>query len=118
MSAVAGILNLDFRPVDRGLLGRMLECVPEWGSDAVRLWSNDFVGLGHRQLCTTEESWREMQPASNRRHSCWITFDGRIDNRDDLIDLLKPVSNQTGSITDVELFLYAYDAWGTECLKR
>jgi asparagine synthase (glutamine-hydrolysing) len=118
MSAIAGIYNLDKRPVDRHLLGRMLDCVPQWGSDAVRIWTDGFVGLGHRQLCTTEESLREVQPAHNRRRTAWITFDGRVDNREELVQSLRPRAANLISPTDVDLLLAAYEFWGTDCLEH
>ena len=117
MSGIAGVYHLDKKPIDRPLLGRMLECIPQWGSDAVRIWSDNYVGLGHRQLCTTEESLREVQPANNRAGTCWITFDGRVDNREELIKRLRNKFSKLQSATDVELVLCAYDIWGTECLK-
>ena len=76
------------------------------------MWSDGCIGLAHRQLASTEESLRERQPASNFARSCWITFDGRIDNREDLIRSLEvePV------LTDVDLVLESYERWGTDCL--
>lgn len=113
MSGIAGILHLDGRPVDGGLLRQMVECVPHRGGDGVDVWIRRSVGLAHRQLCSTEESLRESQPASNAARSCWVTFDGRIDNRGELIARL----HADPTLTDVELMLHAYERWDTGCLE-
>jgi asparagine synthase (glutamine-hydrolysing) len=118
VSGIAGIYHLDRRPVDPRALKGMLDCIPHQGSDAVRIWTDSFVGLGHRQLCTTEESARELQPANSRDGTCWITFDGRIDNREELIDRFKTTAGAVANCTDVELTLHAYEIWNIECLKH
>lgn len=112
MSGIAGIYHSDGRPVDSSLLCRMIDCVPHRGTDGVHVYSRGSVGLAHRQLCSTEESLREVQPASNSARSCWITLDGRIDNREDLIERL----DADDRFTDVDLLLLAYEKWGVDCL--
>jgi asparagine synthase (glutamine-hydrolysing) len=112
MSGIAGIYHTDGRPVDSSLLYRMIDCVPHRGADGIHVYAEGSVGLAHRQLCSTEESLRELQPASNPTRSCWVTFDGRIDNREELIDRLHGDSDST----DVDLMLRSYEQWGTGCL--
>lgn len=117
MSGIAGIFHFDQKPVDALLLQRMLDCIPHRGSDAVRHWIDGYIGLGHRQFCTTEESLCEVQPAKNQSGTCWVTFDGRIDNREELIDRLEHRVDERKPLTDVELLLHSYDVWGVDCLK-
>jgi len=45
-----------------------------------------------------------------------LTANARIDGRQELIEKLKPPVNQ--SPTDAELILYAYEAWGEDCVKH
>ncbi len=75
------------------------------------------VGLGHRKFCATEESLREAQPTPNHSRTCWITFDGRVDSRDELISRLGARVEKSDFPTDVDLLMAAYEVWGTECLK-
>jgi asparagine synthase (glutamine-hydrolysing) len=118
MSGIAGVYHLDTdQRVSQELLKRMLDCVPHLGPDGARLWVDGFIGLGHRQLCTTEQSLRELQPAANRSGTCWITFDGRVDNREELIRRLTFITGRLEQPTDVDLVLCAYDTWGIACLK-
>ena len=47
-----------------------------------------------------------------------INADVRIDGRDELIDKLKAKLTVKESPTDVDLILYAYEAWGEDCVKH
>jgi asparagine synthase (glutamine-hydrolysing) len=115
VSGIAGIYHLDSRVVDRAVLRRMLDCMPNPDSD--RIWTRSFVGLGHSQFATTREAVNEIQPTTNRSGTCCVTFDGRVDNREELIHRLRPALGKLTTPTDVQLLLHAYDVWGTECLK-
>ena len=117
MSGIAGIYHLNGRPVDSGLLERMLECIAHRGPDGARIWIERGIGLGHRQFCTTEESLRELQPAGNHSGSCRVTMDGRIDNREELWLRLGIAHGKVADATDCDLLLWSYEQWGTECLK-
>lgn len=118
MSGIAGIYNLDGQPVDRKLLKRMTDVIAHRGADGEGRWANGSVGLGHRQLCTTEESYKGKQPLSNRSGTCWITCDGRVDNREELCTELADQGLPLEVPTDAELILQTYEIWGTECLKK
>lgn len=116
MSGLTAIFHADGRPVDGALLARMTRAVAHRGSDGGGLWSDGPVGLGHRLLFTTPESLSEAQPASDRSGQCRIVWDGRIDNRAELLAALGDA--ETCGTTDPELLLAAYLRWGTECLPR
>ncbi len=118
MSGIAGIFNLDGRPVDKALLESMSEAIAHRGPDEEAFWLQGSVGLAHRQLRTTPESLHEHQPTPRDNGDYVITCDGRVDNREELIRALEvhaPVDTET---SDAELILRAYKAWGTECVKR
>jgi len=52
MCGIAGIWNLDGRPVDRGELARFRDTLAHRGPDGAGAWYDDLagVGLGHRRL--------------------------------------------------------------------
>lgn len=77
-------------------------------------WVNEPVGLGHRLLCTTPESLSEKQPVTDERGECWLVWDGRLDNREEMIASLKAEARFPGGETDPELVLGAYCQWGAE----
>ena len=118
MSGIAGIFNLDGRPVDRELLGRMTDVIAYRGPDRGGIWSDGPVGLGHRMLCTTPESLRETQPLRDERADLCLVLDGRVDNRDELRGALLARGARPRDDTDAELVLRAYEVWGEECPKH
>ncbi|MEK7834195.1 MAG: asparagine synthetase B, partial [Acidobacteriota bacterium] len=118
MSGIAGIYNLDGRPVDPQLLRQMTDSLIFRGPDAQDIWLDGHIGFGHTMLRTTTESYREHQPCS-LDGQVWITADARIDGRVELIQKLQPkVRADLKSATDVELILHAYDVWGEACVEH
>ena len=118
MSGIAGIYNLDGRPVDRVLLERMTDVITHRGPDGCGHWLDGPVGLGHRMLYSTPESLHEKQPAALGTRELVITADARIDNRDELITSLLCNGKAREQVTDVELILRAYEKWGEQCPQR
>ena len=131
MSGIVGIIKLDGTPVDRDLLGRMTEFMSFRGPDAQEIWIDGNVGFGHTMLRTTFEAETEKQPLT-LDGKVWLTADARIDGRGPLIAELEAKletklriedrSSNNGSHSrlpnDAELILYAYRAWGEDCVKH
>lgn len=118
MSGIAGLFERDGAPVDRALLERMTAFQRFRGPDGSAVWSDGRVGLGHTLLKTTDEAEREHQPCSLDGR-VWITADARVDGRADLTDRLRGKGRDVAaSVTDPELILHAYHAWGENCLEH
>lgn len=115
MSGIAGIHNLDGRPVDRSRLQRMTDMMAYRGPDGIGCWIDGAVGLGHAMLHTTAESLREKQPLLDERSALCLTLDGRVDNRNELRVALQCKGLQPQADTDAELVLRAYECWGEDC---
>lgn len=109
MSAIGGIYNFDSEPVDPGLLLSIGRTLAAQAPDGGREVNVGAVGMVYRAFHTTSESRFESQPLiSPRGHVlCW---DGRVDNRDELISMLR--EDLSGSITDAAIVLAAYQRWG------
>ena len=116
MSGIAGIFNRDGRQPDRSLLDRMTERLADRGPDGIRIELHGPAGLVHCMLHTTPESAAERQPLWDRARRISLTLDGRIDNRSELIATLALAGS--GSVTDSELVLSAYQRWGEECAEH
>ena len=112
MSGIAGIYNLDGRPVDPTLLHRMTNAIAHRGPDGIHHWIDGSVGLGHCMLQTTPESLYEKQPVKDETGQLCLTLDGRVDNRDDLKASLEAKGARLRDDTDAELVLKAYEVWG------
>jgi asparagine synthase (glutamine-hydrolysing) len=115
MSAQAGVLFFDRRPVHAALPGRLRASMGRSGPDR----SNEYVEAGvvmvHAALDVTPEDPLERQPyASKRGHV--MTWDGRLDNRDDL--LLQLSREMQDDTTDVALAMAAYERWEEAGLAR
>jgi len=117
MSGIAGIYNLDGRPVDPALLMRMTDVISHRGPDGAGHWINGPVGLGHRMLHTTPESLHEQQPLTDETGNLCLTLDGRVDNREELIAALKAKGARLREDTDAEIILRAYEQWGEKCAE-
>ncbi|HEY9875190.1 MAG TPA: lasso peptide isopeptide bond-forming cyclase, partial [Candidatus Obscuribacterales bacterium] len=118
MSAIAGIYYLDNRTVDPADLKRMVDILAHRGSDGCNIWSEGSIGFGHRMLWTTPESLLETLPLVNDTGEIVITADARIDNRDELIAVLKISDRPVEKITDSQLILSAYEQWGENCPEQ
>jgi len=114
MSGISGIFNLDGSPVDRDLLRRMTERIRHRGPDRTGYWTSGPVGFGHQMFCTTPESLREQQPLANDSGTLCLTFDGRVDNREELRTALRSTDFHPRDDTDAELVLRAYECWGED----
>jgi asparagine synthase (glutamine-hydrolysing) len=115
MSALAGILYHDERPVpasDRATLTR--HCRP-LGPDGGGTFTAPGLILQSHIQTFDRLSAIERQPWTSPNGSV-ITWDGRLDNRD---DLLVAFHHTLGSdITDVALVAAAYDKWGIDACRR
>ena len=118
MSGIAGIYDLDGRPVDPALLRRMTDVIAHRGPDGVGHWVNGPVGLGHCMLHTTPESLHEKQPLLDETGNLCLTLDGRVDNRDELRAALEAKGARLRTDTDAELVLRAYECWGEKSPEK
>src|SRR5919205_2115669 len=115
MSALAGILNFGSgaAPVneyDLAKLGATLNSRgPDGGFDVAR----GNVGMSYRAFNTNRESRLEVQPLLSREGHM-LAWNGRLDNRDDLIRQLP----HTNPITDLSIVMAAYLKWEKDCFNR
>jgi len=88
------------------------------GPDGQRFWLDGPVGFGHALLKTTGDSGiHDQQPAHLEGLS--ITADVRLDSADQLKTQLKQMGRNLDSpVSDANLILYAYAAWGPNCVDR
>lgn len=114
MSSQVGIFYFDGRPIPeaverslRGVLG---------AHDVADRGSHRDAGLfiAHAMSELDELSLTERQPCVSQAGNV-LTFDGRIDNRDELVACLR--QQLAGHRTDSALALAAYEAWGEQGLS-
>jgi asparagine synthase (glutamine-hydrolysing) len=115
MSALGGTHYFDNRPVDLSSLTSLGEKLsshgPDGGSEAV----SGPVGMVYRAFHTNRESRLEKHPLVSRGGHI-LTWDGRLDNREEMISLLRQELN--GDRTDVAIAMAAYLKFGSDFLPR
>src|SRR5689334_14271672 len=115
MSGIAGVYNFQTRAVEPPPLLVLGSALSERGPDGGDGIIDGAVGMVYRAFHTNAESRREQQPllARSGHLLCW---DGRLDNRDELLPLLK--TELRGERTDVSIVLAAYQRWGADFLSH
>jgi asparagine synthase (glutamine-hydrolysing) len=114
MSIQAGIWNFDGRPIDRKLLADISDSLKHHGPDGESCHVDGSVALLYRPFHTTADSLRERQPYVSHRGFI-LTWDGRLDNRNELIPELR--SELDANPTDVAVIAAAFDHWETDCFR-
>lgn len=104
---------LEPEALDRAM-GRLAHRGPD-GSDTVRL---GHVALGHRHFWTLPEEVGERQPLALPDTPFTIVFDGRLDNREELLRGLDLGGEEGRRLSDAALALRAFARWGEGCLPR
>jgi asparagine synthase (glutamine-hydrolysing) len=115
MSAQAGVWNFDGKPVDQAFLGKLTSAIDKYGADGGKTYGTGSIALAHRAFHTTHESRLEHQPYSSARGNI-ITWDGRLDNREELIHEFR--EELTTVPTDVAIVAAAFEHWHTESFRR
>src|SRR6185369_15074318 len=115
MSAIGGIINFDGAPVDADLLTQMSANLQSYGPDGGGEVCRSSIGAVYRAFHTNVESRLERQPLISRT-GCILAWDGRLDNREELIALLREELSTDRS--DSAIVMAAYDKWGTAFPQR
>lgn len=117
MSGLTGFWNLDNTPGDPAIAATMAATLAHRGdAAAAALWCEGAVCLGAQVLRVTPESHQEQQPLAD---ACGhvLVFDGRLDNRNDILRALKS-ERPALDVPDPALVLAAWREWGEGCLAR
>jgi asparagine synthase (glutamine-hydrolysing) len=119
MNRIAGIFNFDHKPVEHADVVRMLNALKSQRRSKEHIWTEGFIGLGHTHAWDPGERTNGSFDAYPLPAGLQITFDGRIDNREDLLAILRPEWLMTASrITNETIVCAAYEKWGTQCPRR
>jgi asparagine synthase (glutamine-hydrolysing) len=106
MSVQAGIWNFDGKQADPSLVEGFSAALQQQGPDGESLYSEGPIALIYRPFHSTYESRREKQPYISQRGFV-ITWDGRLDNRDELVAEFR--SDLDGTAADIAIVASAFD---------
>src|SRR6266852_1242648 len=115
MSVQFGRWNFDGKPVDGDYLEKVSPLLAPYGPDDSGSYSKGNISILYRAFHTTKESRGETQPHVTESGTV-ITWDGRLDNRKELIRSLRDALTMNSK--DVSIVAAAYEEWGSACSAR
>jgi len=117
MCGIAGIINLNNKPVEESRIRLMMNKIKHRGPDDEGVFIDNNFGLGHVRLSIQDLSMAGHQPmfSNDKRYS--IIFNGEIYN---FIELRNELEEKYifKTKTDTEVILAAYQEWGEDCLNK
>ena len=115
MSVQFGRWNFDGRPCQPQHIEKVSSTLAVYGPDSNESHVQGGFAVLYRAFHTTKESHREKQPYVSSLGAI-ITWDGRLDNRKELLtDLGRPL---TADSPDLDIVAAAYEKWGADCFRR
>jgi asparagine synthase (glutamine-hydrolysing) len=115
MSVQFGIWNFDVRALNRDCMEKVsLRCSP-YGPDGCDSYSNSHISVHHWSFHVTRESRQETQPHATSSGAV-VTWDGRLDNRAEIVARLPKVINTDSP--DICVVAAAYEAWNMSCFAK
>jgi asparagine synthase (glutamine-hydrolysing) len=115
MSVQFGRWNFHGVPATPDYLASVRALVAPYGPDGEGRYCMGGVDLLYRFFHTTKESSQEQQPFVSRSGAV-INWDGRLDNREELVRKLN--GGVSIAETDVSIVAAAYDRWETGCFRK
>ncbi len=116
MNAIGGVYNFGDAPVANAVVGRLAGAAQLLLSGRRSSWCGRSIAF----TCASVQAGHcpgGAELVNDDRRRCVLVFDGRLDNRKELIAHLRcrGVGNETD---DAGLTLAAYEAWGVDCPSR
>ena len=118
MCGIAGIFNVDGRPVSPVTLRKMTDAIAHRGPDGEGFYIDSFIGLGHRRLAIIDLSHAGHQPMTSSCGDFSIAFNGEVYNFKELRRVLEDKGHRFISKTDTEVVLHSYMEWGPSCVEK
>jgi asparagine synthase (glutamine-hydrolysing) len=116
MCGIAGFVNRDGEPADRGVLARMTTTLVHRGPDGEGLYLDGPAALGHRRLSIIDLAGG-AQPMSNEDGTVWVTYNGELYNELELRRQLEARGHVYRTDSDTESLVHLYEEHGPEFVR-
>ncbi len=117
MCGIAGVVDLQARPVESSLVRRLCNVLAHRGPDDEGYYIKGPVALGQRRLAILDLAGGR-QPMSNEDGTVWVTFNGEIYNFRELRPRLEGLGHRFATRSDTEAIVHAYEQYGPACVKE
>jgi len=117
MTALAGLWRYDRKDVGSDCQ-RMLSSQALYGPDSCSLWSNGSLALGRQLKRLLPEDDFDRQPLHGGGGRYDLVADLRLDNREELAELLQLPKERVARCSDAALLLAAFERWGEYCVEK
>ena len=118
MCGIAGIVDLNGRPVEKMNIKRMTDAIKHRGPDGEGQWTQDNVGLGHRRLAIIDLTEAASQPMFSSDGRFVIIYNGELYNYRELRKRLQNLGHQFQTNSDTEVLMAALITWQEAALKE
>ncbi len=120
MCGIAGIWNLNKRPVEPGQINTFVDTLAHRGPDGRGTWfgAERALALGHRRLAILDLSDDGRQPMEFADGRYCIVYNGEVYNFVELRRELETLGHCFRSNCDTEVIVAAFAQWGEDCLHR
>jgi asparagine synthase (glutamine-hydrolysing) len=115
MSVQFGRWNFEGQAPAPEYIEKVNAALAPYGPDSDESYSNGGIRILYRAFHTTKESRLETQPHISSS-GVVITWDGRLDNRNELIRELS--DSLTDDSTDVAIVAMAFEKWGPDSFAK
>lgn len=114
MSVLIGIWHTDNRPADKNILNAMSRSGAQFGPDCEEAYLSGWIGMIFRGFHTAKAGYK-FQPYVSQSGNV-VMWDGRLDNREELLHLLGTNINDEQS--EAAIVSACFEAWGTNCFAK
>ena len=118
MCGLAGVFNLNGKPVTTQLLKKMGKAIAHRGPDGDGLFVNGNIGLVHQRLAIIDTSDKGAQPMLSRDGRYVLVFNGCIYNFPDLRQKLRAKGHSFHSNSDTEVIVEGISAFGISFVEK
>jgi asparagine synthase (glutamine-hydrolysing) len=115
VSAVACVFNREGGPIERGCIRRITAALGHHGPDGGHIVLDHNAALAFQHCWSLPEDIRAVQPIEDHGNRLVFAFDGRLDNRDELVAALGAANRHRA---DATIAASAYLKWGNAAFAR